>query len=188
MLMSDDIPLIGKRDLHDGPVLRLLFCFECNTVEELPPHDGPPETDLLLEMTVEKHEYPSGLRHMGKLFILPVKTWAKTESRKAIIEQLKGKGAQGLDALDPDANFYETKMQFAEDAMQCWKYHLQPSDPGCNDYESEEKRLLPKTHKERIELGLPDPANSGAPKVYLCHFCPYHAVATTKKRALRGMY
>lgn len=186
--MSDEAPLIGKRELHDGPVLRLLFCFECNTVDELPPHDGPPETDILLEMTVEKHEYPSGLRHMGKLFILPVKTWANESQRKAIIDQLKGAGAQGLDALDPEANFYETKMQFAEDAMQCYNYHLRPSEPGCPDYESEEKRLLPKSHKERKELGLPDPANSGAPKVYLCHFCPFHSVAMTKKRMIRGMY
>lgn len=183
-----DAPLIGKREMHDGPVIRLLFCFECNTVEELPPHEGPPQTDVLLELTVEKHEYPSGERHVGKLFILPVKTWAQESHRKAIIEQLRGHGAQGLDALDPDANFYETKMQFAEDAMQCFNYHLRPSDPGCADYESEPKRLLPKTDKERIELGLPDPASSGAPKVYLCHFCPYHTVATTKKRMIRGMY
>lgn len=183
-----EAPLIGKREMHDGPVIRLLFCFECNTVDELPPHDGPPQTDILLELTVEKHEYPSGERHMGKLFLLPVKTWSNVEHRKAIIEQLRGKGAQGLDALDPDKNFYETKMQFAEDAMQCYNYHLRPSDPGCTDYETEPKRLLPKTDRERIELGLPDPANSGAPRVYLCHFCPFHVVATTKKRAMRGMY
>jgi hypothetical protein len=186
--MADDIPLIGRRDLHDGPVLRLLMCFECSSVEELPPHDGPPETDVLLELTAEKHEYPSGERHKGKLFILPVKTWANTSHRKAIIEQLRGGASKGLDAMDPDEQFYETKMQFAEDAMQCYNYHLRPSDPGCPDYETEPKRLLPKTHKERIELGLPDPASSGAPKVYLCHFCPFHAVATTKKRMIRGMY
>jgi hypothetical protein len=125
---------------------------------------------------------------MGKMFLLPVKTWMKQENRKAIIDQLKGGGSEGLDAMDPEKQFYSTKMQFAEDAMQCYNYHLRPSDPGCTDYESEQKRLLPKTDRERKELGLPDPANSGAPKVYLCHFCPFHAVATTKKRAMRGMY
>ena len=183
-----DAPLIGKREMQDGPVIRLVLCLVCNTIEELPPHDGPPETDVLLELTVEKHEFPSGERHMGKMFLLPLKSWANLEHRKEIIRQLKGGGSAGLDELDPDKNFYESKMQFAEDAMQCWNYHLQPSDPGCPDYESEDKRLLPKTDKERIELGLPDPASSGAPKVYLCHFCPFHSVATTKKRAMRGMY
>ena len=186
--MSNEPPLIGKRDFHDGPVLRLVYCLVCNTVEELPPHDGPPETDVLLELTLEKHEFPSGERHMGKMFLLPVKTWMKTENRKAIIEQLKGGASEGLDAMDPDKQYYSSKMQFSEDAMQCYNYHLRPTDPGCSDYETEPKRLLPKTHKERMELGLPDPAQSGAPKVYLCHFCPFHTVAVTKKRMIRGMY
>lgn len=184
-----DAPLIGRRELHDGPVIRLLFCLVCNTVDELPPHDGPPETDVLLELTAEKHEFPSGERHQGKLFILPFKTWAKKESRHAIIDQLKGKGAQGLDALDPDGGYYDTRMQFAEDAMDCWKYHMRPDEShGCNDYESPQKRLLPKTDRERREAGLPDPAHSGGPKVFLCHFCPYHSTVVTKKRAMRGMY
>lgn len=183
-----DAPLIGKRELQDGPVIRLVYCLVCNTIEELPPHDGPPETDVLLELTLEKHEFPSGERHMGKMFLLPVKTWSNREHQKAIIKQLKGGGSAGLDELDPDKSFYDTKMQFAEDAMQCYNYHLRPTDPGCSDYQSEQKRLLPKTHKERMELGLPDPASSGAPKVYLCNFCPYHAVVTTKKRMMRGMY
>ena len=183
-----DVPLIGKRELQDGPVIRLVLCLVCNTIDELPPHDGPPETDVLLEITLEKHEFPSGERHMGKMFLLPVKSWANPQHRKEIIKQLTSGGSAGLDELDPDKSFYDTKMQFAEDAMQCYNYHLRPSDPGCPDYETEPKRLLPKTHKERIELGLPDPANSGAPKVYLCHFCPFHTVATTKKRMIRGMY
>lgn len=183
-----EAPLIGSRSLDDGPVIRLVLCLVCGTIDELPPHDGPPETDVLLELTLEKHEFPSGERHMGKMFLLPVKSWANAEHRKEIIKQLKGGGSAGLDELDPDKSFYDTKMQFSEDAMECWKYHLYPKDPGCPDYESEEKRLLPKTDKERMELGLPDPASSGAPKVYLCHFCPFHSVAVTKKRMIRGMY
>jgi hypothetical protein len=116
-----DAPLIGKRELQDGPVIRLVYCLVCNTIEELPPHDGPPETDVLLELTLEKHEFPSGERHMGKMFLLPVKTWSNREHQKAIIKQLKGGGSAGLDELDPDKSFYDTKMQFAEDAMQCYK-------------------------------------------------------------------
>jgi len=183
-----DAPLIGKREFdHSGPVIRLLYCLVCNTMEELPPHDGPSDEDFLLEITLEKHKFPSGDPHVGKLFILPVKTWANVESRKAIIEQLKGNGAQGLDAIDPDSNFYETKMQFADDAMECWKKHLSPTD-NCDDYQSPAKRLLPKTAAERKELGLPDPASAPGPRVYTCNFCPMHSVVTTKKRAMRGMY
>jgi hypothetical protein len=113
-----DAPLIGKREFeHQGPVIRLLYCLVCNTMEELPSYDGDPKYDYLLEMTIEKHVFPSGDPHRGKLFLLPVKTWANVEQRKAIIDQLKGKGATGLDAMTPEADFYSTKMQFSEDAM-----------------------------------------------------------------------
>lgn len=183
-----DAPLIGKREFeHGGPVLRLLFCFVCNSIDELPPHDGPPETDDLLEITVERHQFPSGEPHKGKLFILPVKTWANEGSRKEIIKQLRGGGSSGLDAMTEDGDFYSTKMQFSEDAMSCYAYHLRPTD-SCPDYQSPDKRLLPNTKKERIALGMPDPANAGGPKTYLCNFCPMHSVITTKRRSIAGMY
>lgn len=183
-----DAPLIGKREIeHDGPVIRLLYCLVCNTMEELPPHDGPPETDYLLEISVEKHRFPSGEPHQGKLFVLPVKTWSQESHRKEIINQLKGGGSMGLDAMTPEADYYSTKMTFAEDAMECWKRHLRPDD-HCDEYESPQKRLLPKTALERKDAGLPDPMNAPGPKIYLCHFCPMHSVIMTKKRAMRGMY
>jgi hypothetical protein len=181
-------PLIGKREFEQkGPVIRLVFCFVCNTIEELPPHDGPPESDVLLEITVEKHAFPSGEPHKGKMFLLPVATWAKEEHRKAIIRQLRGEGATGLDAMTEDADFYSTKMTFAEDAMKCYNYHLRPTD-GCSDYQSDEKRLLPKTAKERIDLGMPSPAEAGGPKVFLCNFCPVQSIITTKRRSMMGLY
>lgn len=183
-----DAPLIGKKEFeHSGPVIRLVYCLVCNTIEELPPHDGPPETDTLLEITLEKHEFPSGERHMGKMFILPVKTWANTKSRKEIINQLKGGGSAGLDAMTEEGDFYSTKMQFAEDAMSCWKYHLYPKD-NCADYQTEPKRLLPKTAKERKDAGLEGPESAPGPKVYVCNFCPMHSVMTTKRRSLMGLY
>jgi hypothetical protein len=185
-----EAPLIGKRELtHDGPVVRLLMCLVCNTIEELPPHEGPPEQDYLLEISVEKHQFPSGEPHKGKLFILPVKTWANPKHQKEIIKQLKGGGSEGLDALTPEGDYYSTKMTFADDAMECWKKHMRPGEThGCNDYESPEKRLLPKTYKERKDAGLPDPMNAPGPKIFLCHFCPFHSTVMTKKRAMRGMY
>lgn len=183
-----DAPLIGKREMeHTGPVIRLLFCLVCNTMEELPFHEGPPETDILLKITLEHHVFPSGEPHVGKMFVLPVKTWANTAHRKEIIKQLKGESVTGLDAMTEEADFYSTKMTFAEDAMKCYQYHLRPKD-SCGDYLSPSKRLLPKTDKERKDVGLPSPTDAPGPKIYLCNFCPYHSVVSQKKRAMRGMY
>jgi hypothetical protein len=183
-----DAPVIGKREFeHGGPVIRLIYCLVCNSIEELPPHDGPPETDTLLEITLERHEFPSGERHKGKMFLLPVKTWANQKQRKEIINQLKGGGSSGLDAMTEEGDFYSTKMQFAEDAMSCWKYHLYPKD-NCPDYQTEPKRLLPKTAKERKDVGLEGPADAPGPKVYVCNFCPMHSVMTTKRRSMMGLY
>lgn len=179
-------PLIGSKKI-DGPVIRLLRCMVCETWEELPDYDGPSDKDYLLEISLEKHVFPSGDPHVGKLFKVPVKTWANPEQRKAVLDQL-GKGASaGLDALDPDKAFYDTKMTFAADAMQCWKAHLQPKD-GCEDYESPAKRLLPDTAKERADLNLPKPEHLEGPRIYTCHFCPVHSVVTTRKRKILGMY
>jgi len=182
-----DAPLLGKREMHDGPVIRLLYCLVCNTMEELPPFEGKPEHDYLLEISVEKHKFPSGEPHKGKLFILPVKTWGNPAYRKEIIDQLKGGGAEGLDAMTPEKDYYSSKMQFAEDAMSCYEKHSRPQ-VGCNDYKSPEKRLLPKTAKERKDVGLESPENAPGPKVYLCNFCPFHSVAVTNARMKQGLY
>jgi len=179
-------PLIGKKD-YDGPVIRLLRCFVCSTWEELPDYEGPSDKDYLLEISLEKHVFPSGDPHVGKLFKVPVKAWGAQEQRKAIMEQLGKGGSEGLDALDPEKSFYDTKMTFAEDAMTCWKAHNKIQD-GCEDYESPKKRLLPNTAKERGELGLPKPEHLDGPKVYTCHFCPVHTSVVTRRRMLAGLY
>lgn len=179
-------PLIGSKE-YDGPVLRLLRCLVCETWEELPDYDGPSDRDYLLEMSIEKHKFPSGDPHVGKLFKVPVQAWGSVEQRKAILDQLGAGASAGLDALDPDKAFYETKMTFANDAMQCWKQHNSPKD-GCDDYQTPKKRLLPDTAKERGELGLPKPEHLDGPKIYSCNFCPVHSVVTTRKRQFLGMY
>ena len=181
-----NIPLIGSREI-DGPVIRLLYCLVCGSIEELPMHHGPVETDVLLEISVERHKFPSGEPHKGKLFILPVKTWTDQKQKKAIIEQLKGGGSGGLADLDP--SYYETKMTFHDDALSCWEKHNRPGDKsvGCTDYKDESKRLLPDTVKERAELGLPSAADS-AIKVYLCQFCPYNQSVIEAKNMELGLY
>jgi hypothetical protein len=151
-ISTDGKPLIGSKPI-EGAVIRLLMCLVCNTLEELPDYEGPSNFDYLLEISLEKHKFPSGEPHVGKLFKLPIKAWANPEQKEAILAQFKQGGSRGLDELSEDKNFYETKMTFANDAMECWQRHNRPKN-DCEDYQKPAKRLLPDTAKERSELGL----------------------------------
>lgn len=168
-----------------GPDVRILYCMVCDSVEELPPYEGVPEEDHLLEILVQRHVFASGEPHKGHLMKLPQLQWENENIRKEIIKQIKGGGSKGIDEFDPD--FYATRNTFQEDALKCYSAHLRPTD-GCPDYESASKRLLPNTKADRKELGLVDPAKAPGPKNYLCYFCPVHSVVQTKLRALRGDY
>lgn len=178
------VPLLKPPEVQ-GPEVRLLHCSVCDSIEELPLYDGPPEQDHLLQILVDQHQFPSGEPHVGRLFRLPQLQWENPTARKQIIEQIKGGGSAGIDEFDPE--FYATRNTFSEDAMKCYNAHLRPTD-GCPDYNTPPKRLLPNTKADRKELGLVDPANAPGPKTYLCQFCPVHSVVTTKMRELRGDY
>lgn len=168
-----------------GPDIRLLWCLVCDTIEELPLFDGKPEDDVLLEILVQRHVFPSGEPHKGHLLRVPQLQWENTETRKRIIEQMKGGGSKGIDEFDE--KFYDTKNTFKDDAMACFNKHLRPSD-GCDDFRSESKMLIPDTKAERKDAGLPDPKRAPGPKRYLCDFCPVNSVIEQKMRALRGDY
>lgn len=184
--MSEFKPVIGSRPI-EGPIIRLLVCLVCDTIEELPDYEGPTQYDYLLEISLEKHKFPSGEEHKGRLFKVPVKSWANAKDKEDILAQLRKGGSGGLNELDPDKNFYETKMTFAQDAMECWQKHNRPKN-DCEDYQSPSKRLLPDTAKERGELGLPKPEHLEGPKIYTCNFCPYHGEVVQRKRKILGMY
>jgi len=183
-----NVPLLGSsnnKSYNHGPQMRLLFCMVCNSLEELPPFQGRPENDQLLEIAVQKHRFPSGDEHKGLLFVVPVLAWANKEAREDIIRQIKGGGSKGLAEIDE--KFYESKSTFSEDAMTCWKRHNKPED-SCDEYESSSKRLMPDTAKDRKELGLTSLKDAPGPKNYLCHFCPIHSKVVQRKRTLLGMY
>lgn len=186
LLDASGKPLIGSKPI-DGPVIRLLRCLVCETWEELPDYEGPSDRDYLLEISLQNHKFPSGDPHVGKLFKVPVKTWMNAEQRKAVLDQLGRGGSAGLDDLDPDKSFYDTKMQFAADAMECWQRHNRPKN-DCSDYQSDSKRLLPDTAKERADLNLPKPEHLDGPKIFTCNFCPYHGEVVQRKRKIMGMY
>ena len=114
-----NVPILGEKKMDNEPMFRLLFCLVCQTLEELPPFDGDPELDHLLAIACESHLFPSGEPHKGKLFVLPLRTWAHTESKKEIIRQIKGGGSKGLAEIDD--TFYDSRSNFMDDAMTCYE-------------------------------------------------------------------
>ena len=162
------------------PYVRLMVCRTCKTIDELPPYSGPPEGDVLLQMTIERH----GSDHVGLLINVGAIHWQSKTMREAIIEQIH-QGSSGLDVFG--TSFYETKMQFAEDAMACWAAYNRPKGQ-CPDFRAEKKRLLPQTAVERKDAGLESPTQSNATRIYLCDFCPVRVFNERKTREEKGLY
>jgi hypothetical protein len=173
---------LKKADLDPNePMIRLLVCRDCKTIEELPDFDGDPRDDVLLNISVQKHQRP--IEHIGLLFKFPVKYWVVPKVQEEIIKQIRG-GSEGLDAFQK--NFYATKMTFAEDAMTCYADHNRPKGQ-CADYKSDKKILKPDTASERKDAGLDKPGTTG-PKVYLCDFCPVKSFNMAKFNEEKGLY
>jgi len=168
----------------NGPKLRILYCWNCKSLEELPDFEGHPDDDVLLQVLIDKHE-SAGIKHAGSLFKIGLSIWEQEHKRKQIIEQIRDKVGGGLDNLDK--GFYETRATFHEDAMKCYNAHLRPKD-SCADWAHESKRLLPKTDDLRKDAGLESVAKANSTKVYLCDFCPVKSIVITKQRKAAGMY
>lgn len=167
------------------PMLRILLCTDCNSIDELPPHAGAPEDDVVLERCIhDLHTSPVMGAHRGLMFTVPVKHWADETKRKAIIKQMREGLSGGLDEIDE--GYYDTRDQLRADAMKCWGEHRRPKGQ-CPDYMSDSKRILPPTRAERKEAGLPPPKESGV-AIYQCAACPVHIYNITKRRAELGMY
>lgn len=167
------------------PKIRLLHCLTCNSIEELPWYEGPPEHDDLLEISVQRHRFPSGDPHAGNLFDVEIRLWALENIRKEIIGQIRGGGSKGLNEFDE--KFYDTRSTFYEDAMACYASHMRPKGQ-CPDYMSDKKDLIPDTKSERREAGLAEPSKAPGPRVKLCQFCPVHTYNITQSRKQRGLY
>jgi hypothetical protein len=180
MDFSGAIDLSAKGNEKE-PMLRLLVCRNCKTIEELPDYDGDPEMDTLLQVLISKHQKPDA--HIGVVIKCPVRFWIVPKIQENIIKQIKG-GSEGLDAFQ--TNFYATKNQFAEDAMTCFSDHLRPVGQ-CPDYKSDKKLLKPDTDAERKEAGL-EKAGKKGPKIYLCDFCPVKSFNMKKHNEEKGLY
>jgi hypothetical protein len=179
-----NIPILGQKKQEDEPMFRLLHCLVCGTLEELPPYDGDPELDFLLAIACEQHVFPSGEPHKGKLFVIPLRAWAKKEAKQEIIRQIKGGGSKGLDEFDE--GFYDSRSNFMEDAMSCYSRHNSPKN-GCDDWHHDSKLLIPNTEKERRKEGMGSYKTSAGKKTYLCDFCPVAIGVAQRKRKLLGL-
>lgn len=159
--------------------VRLLICFECKSIEEVPFYEGPPERDETLEYRASKHAYPSGERHVGQLAVVDKTQWDDPTIRTAIIRKISaGPDGEGL-----GQQFYDIKSTFQEDAMTCWKRH--GKRVNCEDYKTDKMRLRPDTAADRKAEGL-DPKTR--PSTFLCQFCPVNSHVVTKQREARGDY
>lgn len=166
--------------------IRLLICATCPSIEELPAFDGPPEYDEWLTRALTKHKTANGTPHIG-LPIANVKSseWSDPTTRKAIIEKIYGHAAMPGRAEGMGSEYYDTKSNFLQDAMTCWKGFNRTTDPGHCDYRKDNKRLYPGTGADRKELGL-DPKDR--PNTFLCDFCPVHSIVLQKEREKAGQY
>jgi len=117
--------------------------------------------------------------------VLPLRAWAKTESKKEIIRQIKGGGSKGL--AEVDDTFYDSRSTFLEDAMKCYQAHNKPKE-GCSDWQHSSKLLIPNTIKERKAEGMARYQDEAGPKTYLCNFCPVSiAVNQRKQKLIEGL-
>lgn len=190
------IPILGSgasynadggvaREIKDeGPQIRIFYCWNCKTIDELPDFQGRPEDDDLLAILVERHQ-SAGVPHSCTPLRVGVKLWSVERIRNEIIKQIRSGTNGGLDELDPD--YYATRSMFYEDAMTCYAKHLRPKE-GCPDWKDSSKRLIPKTDELRKYAGLESAAKSAGTKVYLCDFCPVKSHYVTKMRDAAGMY
>lgn len=159
----------------EQPKTRLLHCRDCGTVEALPDYHGPVDQDYALEYVLSKHGSEDN-RHIGKLYDIETRVWALENLRRAVVSQIKGGGSRGL--AEFDSTFYDVRDTLKEDALQCYQLHRRPTE-GCIDWREDRKLLVPPTKGERKELGL---TMDGAPKRYLCDFCPARAFYERKNR------
>jgi hypothetical protein len=169
----------------DGKKIRLLYCYNCKTIEELPDFEGHPDDDVLLQILVDKHE-SAGIPHNGFLAKIGAKTYARPEVKKQVVENLRNRVGGGLADIDPD--YYITKATFFDDAMKCYAEHLRPKE-DCGDWRAKNKRLIPKgTEELRKDLGLESAAKSASTNVFLCDFCPVKTHYVTKQREAAKLY
>ena len=155
--------------------IRLLRCDDCQTLEELPDFDGPADYDTLLLVLTDKHKFPNGEPHKGRLIRVEKRAWELENLKKAILDQI-WEGSKGL--AEFDSSYYDVRQTFHDDALACYAKHLRPQE-GCPDFNSPSKILKPDTKSDRKDAGI---STTNLPVIHLCSFCPVRSYMERKSR------
>ena len=172
-----------------GECIRVLQCFQCRTMEELPdyPKEANPDKDLTLHYLVERHGGHTENPHNGALYCVEKVVWENPSAKRAAVEGMwaKEKGFK--------PSYYDIKDTLKEDAVKCHIAHQR--QVPCIDWKDSSKRLTSPTSKDRKQLArdLPrsfggdrDAIAHGGPVQYLCDYCPISAAVEHAKRVARG--
>jgi len=170
-----------------GPQLRLLQCWDCKTVEELPDFEGHPDNDVTLHYVDEKHGGRTEQPHYRTLHRVEQRVWEDRAAKRQLIEGM------WKDTTGFTPSYYDVKNTLQEDAVKCHIAHHR-SVP-CLDYRDSSKRLTNPTRsmRERLAKDMPrsfhgdrDAIAKGGPVTYLCDYCPVRVAVDYAKRKARG--
>lgn len=169
--MTGDPRVFGSHWSQDAePHIRLLVCFICKTMEEIPDYHGDAEHDVILNEVNVKHGSLTEQPHIGSLMHVPLRQWSDTSVKRAIVEGIW----QNETGFKP--SYYDVRNTFKEDANKCFIAHHR-SVP-CLDWHSDTKLFASPAAKERAVLAnelRDESVKNVAMKIWLCDYC---AVAT----------
>lgn len=173
-----DLP-VGVLGADTGPKLRILQCFTCQTLEELPdyPRDGIPEDDAFLHYLDEKHGGMTQQPHHRALLDVSERHWKNDRTRAQMVEQMWSKES----GFKPE--WYARRDTLTEDALKCFAKHNRQvpcidwmdSSKRIGNPEAKDRSLLAKALKRTVQDIGP------GPQIFLCNFCPCCSHVNNKK-------
>ena len=159
--------------------VRLLFCHDCQSVDQLPDYDGPVDHDYTLAHRVAQHQFPNGEAHhgiMGRAEDTPTAISAAIDQMASMVKPGEGSGL--------GQPMYDLRDNYKAESMSCWKKHNRTSD--CGDYRSDKMRLWADTKADRKAEGLATNRDE-RPNAWLCDFCVVHSLVQQKQAQARGL-
>lgn len=162
--------------------IRILQCFDCKTMEELPDYQGDPVFDSILQTLDEKHGGQTQQPHARTLHVMRKDHWEDRGVRKQTVESMWS----ATTGFKP--SYYDIKDTLKDDAVKCFNAHHR-SIP-CLDYEDSSKRLGNPAAQDRARLAREmknDSLKHSAVRIYLCAFCPVQVTVDLAKRRAAGL-
>lgn len=163
--------------MSEDPQVRVLQCWVCSTLEEIPDYDGIPEDDAFLYYVDEKHGGQTEHPHNRALHRVSLKHWSNDKVRAQIAEQMWA----GETGFKPE--WYARHDTLSEDALNCFTAHKRQTP--CMDYRDSSKRIGNPAARDRSLLARAlkrDVQDLGpGPQAWLCQWCPVESFVNAKK-------